>query len=184
MHRRGDQDRSWSGELLHTGRQVRRLADRRVVHGQVVADRPHHDVAGVQAHAHLEPRAVGALRLIGVLTHGGLHGQGRVTGAHGVVFVGHRRPEQGHDAVAEHLVHGALVAVHGVHHDVQRRVEQRLGLLRIEVRDQLCRALEISKEHRDLFALAFQGSAGGEDFLGQVRWRIRQRGTGLDAGRC
>jgi hypothetical protein len=35
----------------------------------------------------------------------------------------------------EHLIHGAFIAVHGVHHDVQRRVQERAGLLWIEALD-------------------------------------------------
>ena len=65
-----------------------------------------------------------AAHLLSVAAHGGLHGQGGVTGPHGVVFMGHRRAEERHDAVAQHLVHRAFVAVHGVHHDVQRRVQE------------------------------------------------------------
>ena len=72
----------------------------------------------------------------------------------------------------EHLVHGAFVAVHGVHHDVQRRVQELAGLFGIEALDQLGRALEVGKEHRDLLALAFQGGAGRENFLGQIGRRV------------
>ena len=121
------------GELLHARRQVRGLAHRRVVHVQVVANGPHHHLAGVEPDADLQRQAVRAAHLLGVAAHGGLHGQGGVAGAHGVVFVGKRRPEQGHDAIAQHLVHRALVAVHGVHHALQRRVEELLGVFRIAV---------------------------------------------------
>jgi hypothetical protein len=34
-----------------------------------------------------------------------------------------------------------------------------------------------------LFALALQGTAGGEDFLGEVRWGVGKRLTFLRAGR-
>ena len=89
--------------------------------------------------------------------------------------MGHRGAEEGHDAVAQHLVHRALVAVHGVHHEVQGRVEELLGLFRVEVRDQLGGAFEVGKQHRDLLALAFQGAAGGENLLGEIGGRVRQR---------
>ena len=42
------------GELLHSRRQADRVPLRRVVHPQVVADLPDHDLAGVEAHAHRE----------------------------------------------------------------------------------------------------------------------------------
>ena len=126
----GQPDTARGGELLHARRQVRGLAHGGVVHVQVVANRPHHDFAGVEPHAHLHLQAVGAAHLLGIAAHGGLHGQGGVTGPHGVILMGHGRAKQRHDAVAQHLVHRALVAVHGVHHDVQGRVQELLGLLR------------------------------------------------------
>ena len=42
--------------------------------------------------------------------------------------------KQGHNAVAQHLVHRALIAVHGVHHALQGWVEEPLGLFWVEVR--------------------------------------------------
>jgi hypothetical protein len=54
-----------------------------------------------------------------------------------MVFVGNGRPEQRHNAIAEHLVHRALVAVHGRHHRVQGRVQNGPRLFRVEVADQL-----------------------------------------------
>ena len=55
--RRGQPDTARRGELLHARRQVRGLAHGRVVHVQVVANRPHHDFPGVEPHAglHLQP---------------------------------------------------------------------------------------------------------------------------------
>ena len=76
----------------------------------------------------------------------------------------------------EHLVHGAFIAVHGVHHALQGGIEELLGVFGIEVANQLRRAFEVGKEHRDLFALAFQGASGGEDLLGQI-------GRGVGQGR-
>ena len=99
-----------------------------------------------------------------------------------MVFMGHWGSEERHDAVPEHLIHGAFVAVHGVHHDVQRRIEEPLGGFRVEVADQLGRAFEVGKEHGDLLALAFQGTAGGQDFLGEIGRRVGQRGTILSGG--
>jgi hypothetical protein len=98
--------------------------------------------------------------LLGIVLHGGLHDQRRITGAHGVVFMRHRGADERHDAIAQHLGHGAFVAVHGRHHDVQRRVPELAGLFGIETLDQLGGALEVGKAHRHLLALAFQGATG------------------------
>ena len=90
-----------------------------------------------------------------------------------------RRAEQRHDAVAHHLVDGALVAVDGLHHAFEHRVEELPRLLGIAVGQQFHRALQVGKQHRDLFALAFQGTAGRQNLLGQIGGRVGQRGLGL-----
>ena len=178
----GQQNAAGCGELLHARRQDRGQADGGVVHVQVVANGPHHDLSGVEPDAHLHRQAVGAAHLFGIAAQGVLHGQRGITGACGVVFVGQRRPEQRHDAITEHLVHRTLIAVHGLHHGVQGRVQDGPGLFRVEVADQLRRALEVGKQHRDLLALAFQGAFGGQDLLGEIGGRVGERCMVLGAG--
>jgi hypothetical protein len=92
-----------------------------------------------------------------------------------MVLMRQRRAKQGHDAVAEHLVHRAFKAMYGVHHNVDSWVEKLLGRFRIEALDEPGRVLDVGKEHGDLLAFACQGSAGGEDLLGQVGRRVGQR---------
>jgi hypothetical protein len=60
---------------------------------------------------------------------------------------------------AQHLVDRAFVAVDGLHHALQRGIEEALGGFRVEVADQFCRAFEVREQHRDLLALAFEGAA-------------------------
>ena len=95
-----------------------------------------------------------------------------------------RRAKQRHDAIAHHLVDGALVAVHGLHHAFEHRVEELAGLLGVAVGQQLHRALQVGKEHGHLLALAFEGSLGGEDLLGQMARGVAGGGLGLRAGGC
>ena len=57
--------------------------------------------------------------------------------------------------------------MYGVHHALQRRIECLSGF-RVEIADQLRGAFEVGKQHGDLFALAFQGTSGGEDLLDQI----------------
>ena len=99
-----------------------------------------------------------------------------------MVFVGNRGAEQCHNAVAEHLIHRALEAVHGVHHALQGGIEELLGGFGIEAPDEFGGGLKVGKEHRDLLAFAFQGGAGGEDLVGEMGWRIGQRGRVRRAG--
>ena len=101
----------------------------------------------LEPHAHAQLQATSAAYLIGIGAHRGLHGQGRVAGAQGVVFVGNGSTKQRHNAVAEHLVDGALETVHGVHHVVQRRMGELLGSFGIKAADEFGRVLEIGKEH-------------------------------------
>jgi hypothetical protein len=72
-----------------------------------------------------------------------------------MVFMRDGGAKQGHDAVAQHLIHRTLEAVHSVHHVVQGRVQQPLGSFRVEAADELRRVLEVSKEDRHLLAFAF-----------------------------
>jgi hypothetical protein len=141
---------------------VRCLPYRRVIYVQVAADRPHHHLTGVQPDAHLQGDPMRALHLGGIMLHGLLHSQGRIAGPHRVVFMGNRRPEQGHNPIAHDLIHGALIAMHGGHHALQHRVEELPGLLRIAVsQDEFQRPLQVRKEHRDVLPLALQGTPGG-----------------------
>jgi hypothetical protein len=132
------------------------LSDGGVVHAQVAPDGAHDHLAGVEADADLHLQAVRAAEVLGVAPHGVLHAERAEAGADGVVFVGHRRTEERHDPVTHDLVDGALVAVDCLHHQLEDRVENPAGLLRIAVGEQLHRALEVGEEHRDLLALAFE----------------------------
>jgi len=93
----------------------------------------HHDVAGVEPDPNLHIHAVGATHVLGVALHGLLHAKGGVARTHRVVLVGKRRAEQRHDPVAHHLVDGALVAVHGFHHQLEHGVEYLARLLGVAV---------------------------------------------------
>ena len=141
---------------------------------EVVADGPHHHLPGVEADPDLHLDPMPAAHLLAVAADGLLHGQCGIAGAHRMIFVRDRRPKQGHDAIAHDLVHGPLVAVHRGHHPLQHRVEELARFFGVTVGQQLHRAFEIGKQHRDLLALAFEGAAGGEDFLGEIPRGIPQ----------
>ena len=51
--------------------------------------------------------------------------------------MGQRRAEERHDPVAHDLVHGALVAVHGLHHPLEDWIEDLARLLGIAISEQL-----------------------------------------------
>ena len=164
-----DEDRPRHGHLLQARRQVGGLADGRVVHVQVAADGADDHLAGVHADPDVQRHARGPVDLLGVSFDRFLHSQCGVARPHGVVLVGQRRAEERHDPVAHDLVHRALVAVDGLHHPLEHRVEELPRLLGVTVGQQLHRALQVGEEDRDLFALAFKGALGGEDLSARCR---------------
>ena len=86
---RGSQaNRPGHSQLLHARRQMRRLPHGRVVHVQVVTNGAHYHCPGVQSHPDTHLDTVGTAHRFHVLAHSGLHGQGGVTGAQGVIFMG------------------------------------------------------------------------------------------------
>jgi hypothetical protein len=165
--------------LLHARRQVRGLADGRIVHVQVVADRAHHHLPGVETHPDLHLDSMGAAHLRTIAVDGLLHGQGRITGPHGMVLMGDGGPKQCHNAIAQHLVDGPLEAMHGVHQAFEDRVEELPCFLRVALGEQLHGALQVGKEDGDLLALPLEGVPGSEDFFGQMVRGIGERRLGL-----
>ena len=139
------------------------------------ADGPNDHLTGVQADADADRDAVLPANILRVPLHRLLHPERGVARADRVVLVGERSAEERHDPVAHHLVHGALVAVDGLHHALEHGIEELARLLGIAVGEQLHRALEVGEEDGDLLALALQRRLGREDLLGEVFWRVRLR---------
>ncbi len=96
-----------------------------------------------------------------------------------------RRAEQGENSVARRLYDVTVVAMDRVHHQVQRRVDNRTRLLRVEVRHQLGRALDIREQRRDRLALALGdglriGCHGNADRLsGRLFGGVNATGRGI-----
>jgi hypothetical protein len=76
-----------------------------------------------------------------------------------VILVRNGGANQGHDAVAQHLIDGALKAVHGLHRALDGRVEELLRGFRVKVFDEFSRVFEVGKQHCHLFAFALQPAA-------------------------
>jgi hypothetical protein len=132
-----DQDRSWRGHLFHPCRQVGRLTNGGVVHVEVAPDRAHDNLARVDAHADPDDDPFGALELFCVAAHRRLHAERGIAGARGMVLVGDRRAEEGHDPVAHDLVHQAFVAVDRLQHALENGIEQASRLLGVAVGEEL-----------------------------------------------
>ena len=149
----------------------------RVVHVEIAPDRAHHHLTGVQSNADLDRHALVATHAFGVPLHGLLHAQGGIARADCVILVGHGCPEERHDPVAHHLIHRALVAMDGLHHSLEDRIENLARFLGIAIGEELHGALEVGEEDRDLLALALERGFRREDLLGEML-----RGVGLGRG--
>jgi hypothetical protein len=160
------QHRARGGELFHARRQVGRLANRAVVDAEITPNGSHHHLPRVETHPDLRPNAMIAPHLLGVPTDCHLHVERGVACPHCVILVGEGGAEEGHDPVAHHLVHGALVAVDGLHHPFEHRIQKLSGLLRIPVGEQLHRAFQVGEQDGHLLAFPFQGGLRGEDAFG------------------
>ena len=169
---------------------MRRLSDGRIVHVEVAADGPYDHLAAIQPDPDMDGYTASTLDLHRILFDRRLHGQGRIAGPDGRIFMGDRRAKQRHNPIAHDLIHRALIAMHRRHHAFRHRVEDLAGLFGVTVGQQFHRAFKIGKQHRHLLAFAFEGGFGGEDLLGQVGWcgglrplqgggeRLRARGWG------
>ena len=158
-----DQDRARRRQRLQARGEVGRVADRRVVHLEVVADRADDDRAGVDADAQLELDAALGER------HAALRRGERVADrqrgadrALGRVLVRDRRAEERHHAVAGELVDDALEAVDLAEAELDVLLEQLAVLLGVEPVGDRGRADEVAEQHRDELALAAR-AVGGRD---------------------
>ena len=141
------------GQRLHPLRQADGVPDRGVVAVTVLADRPGDNLAGVDPDPgrEVEPRTAPQLgRVVGDVVE---HLQGGITGAPGVVLVGNRRPEDGHDPVAGELVDGALEFADGVGQDREEALHDLAPLLRVLLLGEVHRAADVGEQHRHLLAL-------------------------------
>ena len=178
-----EHDRSGLGALLQARRDVGRVTDRRVVHAQVAADAADDDEPAVEALAHLEGQRPLALQVASIRLQRALDAE---RGAHGplrVILVRDGRAEERHDAVAEELVHGAVVPVDLGQHEVERALHQRMHVLGIEPRRQRGEAGDVHEEHRDLLALALEGGLRGEDAVGEMLGGVGGRAAELGGDR-
>jgi hypothetical protein len=100
---------------------------------EVAADRADHHLPGVQPDPDVDRDATRPLDFGSILLHRALHGQRRIAGAHGMVFMADRGAKQRHDAVAHDLIHRPFIAVHRVHHPLQHGVEKLARLLGVAI---------------------------------------------------
>jgi hypothetical protein len=108
-------------------------------------DRAHHDLADVHADPRLDRQMTRLAQSCRVALHLVLDSECRVQRSLRMVFVGDRRAENREDSVAGRLHHVAVVAPHRIDHQLDRRINDRARLFRIDVLHQLHRSLDVGK---------------------------------------
>ena len=167
------QNGSGLGVLLEPGGEIRGVADRCVVHPEVVADLAYHHRAGVEPHTHRDAGSL-ATRGSGLLAYGPLDAERGQDGAACMVLVGHRCAEQSHEAVAEELVDRALVAMDFGESEVEEPVQERVHGLGAEALDQGRRVDDVAEENGDDLPLTLERAARREDLRREVLGRVRR----------
>ena len=77
-----------------------------------------------------------------------------------MIFMGDGGAKERKDAIARGLGYVAPIAMHGLHHQLEGRIDNAAGLFGVEVFDQLHGAFYVSKEGGDGLAFTVGGSAG------------------------
>jgi hypothetical protein len=159
----GQADAAGLRRRLHPFAEPDRVSERGVIEAQVVADRPHHDLAGVEADSQPELDPVLGLELLGELRDGVADRQRRVAGPPRVVLVGDRGAEQRDGTVAGERIDGALEAVDLLGDQCEEAVHHRVPALRAESLGDAHRTDDVAEENRDQLSLARQRGGVGAD---------------------
>ena len=185
MHRLARVDLAGPGRLLQARRDVGGVADRGVVHAQVVADLADHDHAGVDAHA--DPHRAQRPRGLVAARRGFLQlvadADCREQRPPHMILVRQRCAEQRHEAVAEKLVDRAFEAMDLAQRELEKLIQQRVHRIRAHALHQLGRVRHVAEQHGHLLALAFERRVRGEDLLREVRRGVDARLRGHGCGR-
>jgi len=121
-------------------------------------DAPHHDLAAVHPYPNLNRQTAFGTIPIRIAFELLLHAQRRIQRTLGMVLIGDRRSEHREDAVAGGLGDVAAVALYRLHHQIQCRIDDGPGFLRVEILHELHGALDVGKQYRHRLALALKRS--------------------------
>ena len=92
-----------------------------------------------------------------------------------MVFVGYGCPKQRHKAIAQKLVDGTFIAMDLVQCQFKESVQEGVHVFGTDAFSDGSGIGEITKEHRHLFAFAFEGAPGGQNSFGKVLGGIGKR---------
>jgi hypothetical protein len=180
--RLADQDRPRRRELLEARREIGGVADRGVVHLQVVADRADHHRPGIETDARRQGDAALALQLLVEVGQRVADPQRREHRPLRRVLVRDRRAEERHEAVAGELIDDPLEPVDLVHREGDVLVEYLAVDLRIEAARDRGRSGEIAEQYGYLLALARHALRVADLLRERFRHAARHRRFGRVAG--
>lgn len=112
-----------------------------------------------------------------MVVEGPLDPQGREDRPSRVVLVGDRRPEEGHETVAQELVDSSLVTVHLPEGEIEELVQEVVHAVGSKALGQGRGVGDVAEENGDLLALAFEGAARRQDLLDEVLGSVRLGGA-------
>jgi hypothetical protein len=72
------------------------------------------------------------------------------------------------------LIDGPLVAMDLVERCLKKAIEERVHCFRSDALSNRGRVRQVTEEYGDLFPFAFEGTPGGQNFLGKVFGRVGQ----------
>src|SRR5712692_2719795 len=147
----------------------------------ILMDRAHHDFPSVNPHPQIHGHPALAPSLLGISSHLLLHAQSGIESAMGMIFMGNWGAKEGEDAIPQRLGDVALVAMHGLHHELQGGINNAAGVFRVEVFDESSGAFEVGKKRGDGLAFAIRCTACfhccsfSQDALGEMSRRVVNR---------
>ncbi len=77
-----------------------------------------------------------------------------------MILLGARCPEQRHDAIAEYVIYGTVVALNNLDHHLQSTVKNSTSLLRSQIFNELQRTLDVREQNRDQLVLGLDTRDG------------------------
>ncbi len=138
---------------FHALGQIDGLTDRPILEVEVILCRRHHEFARTQPDSDLGSASRGRSAAF-VSTSHGMDRFGCEARPQRMVFLSPRDPEQGHDAVAQHLIDRSAKPVNRVDQDLQNAEKALVRLLRVIVQDQIGRLRNVGEQDRDELAFA------------------------------
>ncbi len=155
-----DHDATRRGDRLHPRREVRHMTNWGVLSVPAGVDHAQNHFASVDTDTRLRGWLTLRRKPLPMLPQCLLQPQRRIECALGMVLMRDRRAEQREDAVTGGLHHVTVVAMSGVDHKFQRRIDNRARVLRVKVAHHCGRIFDVREQRRHRLALAFERSAG------------------------